>query len=140
MTVEHFNSLSFEDARSAMLDCCGSEAWAVEMAARRPYESLEAVIEAADAQWWHLGEFGWLEAFRAYAHNRPVAPEWTEALLHHYYATFGFDFVLEKDVPDEDVVEALTARIENRPEQELANAAEEQARITRSRLVTLFQS
>src|SRR5947209_2848699 len=103
MTVGEFNGLPFEEARSVMLGCCGCEAWAVEMAARRPYASLDALREGADEQWWRLGEFGWLEALRA--HSKMGA--WADvadlsesdemlsermAILHEYYATFGFGF------------------------------------------------
>src|ERR1700683_5482470 len=101
MTLDEFNGLPFDHARSAMLDCCGCEAWAVEMAARRPYKSLEALREAADEQWWRLGEYAWLEALRAH----PKTGAWTDvadlfesdeliaermACLREYYATFGF--------------------------------------------------
>jgi 2-oxo-4-hydroxy-4-carboxy-5-ureidoimidazoline decarboxylase len=157
MTLDEFDALPFEAARSAMLDVCGCEAWAVEMAARRPYDSLEAVHEAAEQQWWQLGDYGWLEAFRAHpvagapdqraAALSNAAPDSDPAILdtiaglrHEYYATFGFTFVYcaEGKTP-EDVLEALKARVENRPEEEMAYAAEEQARITQLRLDRLFR-
>jgi len=156
MTLDAFNALPFEAARSAMLDVCGCEAWAVEMAARRPYESLETLQEAASAQWWRLGEYGWLEAFRAHpvsgapdqraAALSNAAPDSDPAIIgtiaglrREYYATFGFSFVLcaEGKTP-EDVLEALKTRVEHRPEEEMTHAAEEQAAITQLRLVTLF--
>jgi len=141
MTVEEFNGLPFEDARSTMMACCASEAWAVEMAARRPYPSLDAVLEAADAQWWHLGEYGWLEAFRAHRQDGGDIGGRTAVLLHEYYATFGFGFVYcTEGKSSRDVLEALKQRVENRPEQELANSAEEQSKITLMRLGKLFQS
>jgi len=152
MTLEEFNGMPFDQARSAMLDCCGCEAWAVEMAAGRPYASRAALEEAADAQWWRLGEFGWMEALRA--HPRTAA--WTDianlsesdetvaermALLREYYATFGFQFVhYSVGQSSEQILLALKIRIENRLEQELGNAAHEQAKVTQLKLGRLFQS
>lgn len=150
MTVDQFNGLPFEKARSAMLDCCGCEAWAVEMTARRPYKSLDALYETADARWWSLGEYGWLEALRAH----PKTGAWTDvadlfesdetvaermALLHQYYATFGFGFIYYSvGKSNEEIMEVLRERVENRLEQELGNAAEEQAKVTNLKLGKLF--
>lgn len=150
MTVDDFNGLPFEKARAAMLDCCGCEAWAVEMAAGRPYESMEALREAAEAQWWRLGEYGWLEALRAH----PKTGAWTDvadlseadevfaermALLHEYYATFGFGFIhYSVGKSSDEIMDALRERVGNRLEQELGNAAEEQAKVTRLKLGRLF--
>jgi 2-oxo-4-hydroxy-4-carboxy-5-ureidoimidazoline decarboxylase len=156
MTLDEFNALPFDAARSALLDICGCEAWAVEMAAKRPFASLEALQEAADAQWWRLGEYGWLEAFRAHPATGPpdqraaalsnAPPDLDPAIIdaivglrREYYATFGFTFVFcaEGKTP-EDVLEMLKSRVENRPEEEMTFAAEEQAKITQLRLGSLF--
>ena len=152
MTVDHFNSLPFEEARAAMLDCCGCEAWAVEMTAKRPYKSLEALHETADEQWWRLGEFAWLEALRAHS---PTGA-WTDvadlfepdedvaertATLHQYYATFGFSFIYYSvGKSSREIMDVLKSRVGNRLEQELGNAAEEQSKITQLKLGRLFQS
>jgi 2-oxo-4-hydroxy-4-carboxy-5-ureidoimidazoline decarboxylase len=151
MTLDEFNGLPFDAARAAMLDCCGCEAWAVEMAANRPYESLDELRESADNEWWHLGEYGWLEALRAH----PKAGAWTDvadlseseesvaermALLRQYYATFGFGFIYYSvGKTSEEILEALKGRIENRLEQELGNAAEEQSKVTQLKLGRLFR-
>jgi 2-oxo-4-hydroxy-4-carboxy--5-ureidoimidazoline (OHCU) decarboxylase len=114
------------------------------------------VQDAADAQWWRLGEYGWLEAFRAHpvggapdqraAALSNAAPDLDPAVIeaitslrHEYYATFGFTFVFcaEGKTP-EDVLETLQARVENRPEEEMTFAAEEQAKITQLRLGRWF--
>jgi 2-oxo-4-hydroxy-4-carboxy-5-ureidoimidazoline decarboxylase len=150
MTLAEFNGMAFDEARSAMLDCCASEAWAVEMAAGRPYQSLDALQDAADTQWWRTGEYGWLEALRAH----PRTGAWTDAsdlseedeavaermaLLHQYYATFGFNFVCYSPGKSVDeILEALKERIGNRLDQELGNATEEQAKITQLKLGRLI--
>jgi 2-oxo-4-hydroxy-4-carboxy-5-ureidoimidazoline decarboxylase len=151
MTLDQFNGLPFEEARAAMLACCGCEAWAVEMAASRPYPSLEALQEAADVQWWRLGEFGWLEALRAH----PRTGAWTDvadlsepdevvaermAVLRRYYATFGFGFIYYSvGKSHEEIMEVLKTRVENRLEEELGNAAAEQAKVTQLKLGRSFQ-
>ncbi len=151
MTLEEYNGMPFETARSTMLDCCGCEAWAVEMTAARPYPSLDALQEAADTQWWRLGEFAWLEALRAH----PKAGAWTDvadlfesdeevaermAALHQYYATFGFGFIYYSvGKSKEEIMEVLRARLGNRLEQELGNAAQEQAKVTQLKLGRLFR-
>jgi OHCU decarboxylase len=158
MTLDDFNAMSFEAARSVMLDVCGCEAWAVEMAAKRPYESLEALQETADAQWWRLGEYGWLEAFRAHPisgapdqraealsnappDSDPSIVEAAADLRREYYTTFGFTFVFcAQGKTPEDVLEAIKTRVANRPEEEMTWAAEEQAKITQLRLGSLFST
>ena len=151
MTLDHFNALPFEDARAAMLDSCGCEAWAVEMAAGRPYSSLEALQEASETQWWRLGEFGWLEALRAH----PRTGAWTDvadlsetdeavgermAILRQYYATFGFGFIYYSvGKTTDEIMEVLKARVGNRLEEELGNAAAEQAKVTDLKLRRLFE-
>ena len=152
MTVDEFNALPFEKARSTMLGCCGSEAWAVEMTAKRPFKDFAILCETAEAQWWQLGEFGWLEALRAH----PRTGAWTDvstlnesdeeiaermALLHSYYATFGFGFIYYSvGRTAEEIRLVLKQRLENRVEQEIANAAEEQAKVTELKLKRLFQA
>ncbi|HEY3837894.1 MAG TPA: 2-oxo-4-hydroxy-4-carboxy-5-ureidoimidazoline decarboxylase [Bryobacteraceae bacterium] len=151
MTLEEFNGLPFDHARSAMMDCCGCEAWAVEMAAKRPFESLDSLRETADEQWWRLGEYAWLEALRAH----PKIGAWSDvadlsesdesvaermACLREYYATFGFSFIYYSvGKTNEEILEVLKARIGNRLEQELGNAAEEQSKVTQLKLGRLFQ-
>jgi hypothetical protein len=140
MTLDEFNGLSFEDAKAAMMNCCGCEAWAVEMAARRPYKILDDLLSEAETQWWQLGEYGWMEAFRA--HPQPELPSHLQEIrevLREYYATFGFGFILESEkLRGDELVEAIRARVENLPEEEIEIAAEEEARMTRRRLKQFF--
>lgn len=148
MTLDHFNELPFDEARTALLECCGSEAWAVEMTARRPYESIDQILEAAGLQWWRMGEYGWLEAFRAHSRSQATFQDQDtdsedlsriSALQLEYYATFGFNFVFYGDGRSrQDLLEELQSRVENRPEIEISNAAEAQTRITSARLVSML--
>jgi 2-oxo-4-hydroxy-4-carboxy-5-ureidoimidazoline decarboxylase len=44
-----FNSRPAADAERELLACCAAPAWASEVAARRPYPDVEALVSAADA-------------------------------------------------------------------------------------------
>lgn len=61
--LQRWNSLDPTLAAEEMLPCCGSRAWAAEMAARRPIADEDHLAIAADAVWLGLPETAWLEAF-----------------------------------------------------------------------------
>lgn len=62
----YLNGLSEEDARPALLRCCGARRWAEGMLARRPFADDEALLQAADELWRALEPEGWREAFAAH--------------------------------------------------------------------------
>jgi 2-oxo-4-hydroxy-4-carboxy-5-ureidoimidazoline decarboxylase len=66
MQLDELNALDADTAARELLRCCGSTAWARQMAAARPFASVDAILEAADRTWWHLGEADWREAFGAH--------------------------------------------------------------------------
>ncbi|MDT4918604.1 MAG: 2-oxo-4-hydroxy-4-carboxy-5-ureidoimidazoline decarboxylase [Pseudonocardiales bacterium] len=49
MDLAGFNRASTADVEAALLECCSSAQWARAVAARRPYASVAALDEAADA-------------------------------------------------------------------------------------------
>ena len=53
-------------AAREILPCCGSRAWAAEVAARRPFTDEAALLLAADAVWIGLPESAWQEAFASH--------------------------------------------------------------------------
>ena len=55
-----------EGAAREILPCCGSRAWAVGMAAQRPFASAQQLLAASDAMWANLDEPAWREAFAAH--------------------------------------------------------------------------
>lgn len=63
MRLADLNALDAGAAVDAFLRCCGSSRWAREMAAARPFGSLEATTGTADAIWAALDRADWLEAF-----------------------------------------------------------------------------
>src|SRR5947209_7738922 len=66
MRLDDLNALPEDRAIAELLRCCGSTRWARRMAAARPFTSLDAALEQADATWRSLEPDDWLEAFAAH--------------------------------------------------------------------------
>ena len=64
--IDRLNLLQRDAAEAALLACCGSRAWARQMAAARPFAHEAALFEAADRIWWNLAPADWREAFGAH--------------------------------------------------------------------------
>ncbi|TSD48215.1 2-oxo-4-hydroxy-4-carboxy-5-ureidoimidazoline decarboxylase [Rhodococcus sp. KBS0724] len=47
--LDAFNALADQSAASALLECCHSDSWAGALAAARPFESVDALLECADS-------------------------------------------------------------------------------------------
>ena len=62
----YLRALSVDEARAALLSCCGSIRWVEEMLAARPYAGDEGLFEVAEAAWEGLDEADWLEAFASH--------------------------------------------------------------------------
>src|SRR5881394_2167391 len=60
---QRIDSASVEDARALLRACCGSSAWVDRMMALRPFQSDEALYQAARREWFALGPQDWKEAF-----------------------------------------------------------------------------
>lgn len=132
------------------------------MLARRPFESLEALLGAGRAEWFALAPADWLEAFADHprigdrdALSRKF-PE-THHLASHeqagvadagddvltsladgniaYEDKFGYIFIIcATGLNAETMLARLRERLDNDPGTELQTAAEEQAKITALRL------
>ena len=57
------NALSIDDARAALLRCCGATRWAGWMLTQRPFASTEALLKAAAGVWTQMEKADMLEAF-----------------------------------------------------------------------------
>src|SRR5713226_3815763 len=64
--LARWNGLPPEEAAREILACCGSNAWAVAMASKRPLQDDGALLAASDEIWRGLGEPDWVEAFRSH--------------------------------------------------------------------------
>jgi len=78
--LDKINSLPPDEAESRFRDCCGSRAWASEMAAARPFVNESALLDQAEKIWWNLSAEDWLEAFAAHPKigDKKAAPKQQE--------------------------------------------------------------
>ena len=161
--AELLNALEADEAKAALLRCCGSEAWADAVLAARPFADDTTLMLAADEVWWGLREEEWLAAF---GHHPRIGEdperlrrrfgataEWAggeqsgvagageevlSALLkgnETYEARFGHVFLIcATGLSAAQMLGALQRRLSNDPARERRVAAGEQAKITRLRL------
>lgn len=166
--LEGLNSLPASEIEKELRQCCGSQNWAQQVAAARPFESLVHLTELADRIWGSLDPHDWLEAFhshpkigekKAAAATSAEAQKWSEAeqagarnsaldtmealarLNRDYHQKFGFIFIIcAAGKTAEEMLVDLRQRLNNGPDDELRIAASEQAKITRLRLAKLIET
>lgn len=160
------NQLSAEARGEALLRCCGSRRWVEGMLAAHPFASTAVLYERAEQIWAELTREDYLEAFShhprigedvaALRARFAATADWSsqeqagvaaadnatlEALARdnrRYFERFGYIFIVcASGKSAAEMASLLAARLDNAPEQELAIAAREQARITRLRLEKL---
>jgi 2-oxo-4-hydroxy-4-carboxy-5-ureidoimidazoline decarboxylase len=160
--LERWSSLDPIDAAREILPCCGSQAWAAEMAARRPLANAEAVFLVADAVWVGLPKSAWQEAFashprigqqKAQGAATPEAVAWSRmeqsaaispegavqrALVEgnrRYEERFGRIFIVcANGRTAAEMLALLERRLGYEPGVELQEAAEQQRQIMQLRL------
>lgn len=160
--IGKLNRLSAEDARAALLACCGSTRWADALAALRPYWDVGQLLNLGGRVWRELPREDWLEAFRAHPkigeqkaerETGAAAQRWAEgeqsrareasdetlaALAEanrEYEGRFGFIFIVcATGRSAGEMLTLLRERLPNDAETELRVAAGEQWRITELRL------
>jgi OHCU decarboxylase len=160
--LARWNSLRPDEAAEEIFACCGSKAWARDMAARRPFMEEADILTGCDQVWKSLPESDWMEAFRshprigewpspAFAAARSTA--WSEeeqrkvaaagedvktALAEGnraYEQRFKRIFIVcatGKSAPE--ILEILRRRLQNEETKELHEAAEQQRQIAHLRL------
>ena len=166
MTLAELNALPGARAEAELLACCGSQRWAREVAARRPFADVDTLLAVAEAVWWLLAPEDWHEAFRAHPRigERKAAPaqgaraaDWSRqeqsgasdaaasvaaALAEgnrEYARRFGHIYIVcATGKTAEEMLGILRARLDNDSATELRVAAGEQAKITRLRLEKLL--
>jgi OHCU decarboxylase len=166
--LERLNSLPMSEAESELLKCCGSKRWAQQMVQARPFAGWDELTTKAEQIWWALEPADWLEAFHSHpkiGEKKAAAPtsdqsrQWSEAeqagvsnagtqtlqaltvLNREYEEKFGYIFIVcATGKSSEEMLRILRARLENPADEELRNAAAEQAMITRLRLKKLIDS
>jgi 2-oxo-4-hydroxy-4-carboxy-5-ureidoimidazoline decarboxylase len=160
--LEVWNRLSDGEAAQQILPCCGSQAWALGMAKRRPIQD-EAALTAVSAEIWNrLSVDDWMEAFSKHPRiGERKAPQsattrsasWSvqeqkgvasaqDSVLQSlaeanraYETRFGRVFlVCATGKSASEMLELLRRRLQNDEATELKIASEEQCKITEIRL------
>jgi|HubBroStandDraft_1064217.scaffolds.fasta_scaffold03713_5 OHCU decarboxylase len=78
--LARWNLLPSEEASKAILPCCGSQAWAHGMVARRPLLDERELLAASNETWNGLARSDWIEAFQSHprigetAESQPAQP------------------------------------------------------------------
>ena len=164
--VASLNNATPHVAAQALKRCCGAQRWVEALVANRPYENMQALLEAAQRHWGAMTRDDILEAFdhhprigdniTALREKFARTIDWSvqeQASVAHasedtlvalrdgnrlYEQTFGHIFIVcASGQSAAQMLAALTQRLNNAPEQELKIAAAEQAKITALRLEKL---
>ncbi len=160
--LARWNSLPPDKAAHEILPCCGSHAWALGMAARRPLLGEAALLAACDEVWNGLAKSDWLDAFRSHprigdshapASATAQSASWSGAEQRKaasaddgikaalaagnraYEQKFDRIFIIcatGKSAPE--ILASLERRLQNDEAAELREAAEQQRQIARLRL------
>ncbi len=152
--------MALEAAIDAIRPCNGSRAWATALAERRPFAETQELFAAADQIWRTLRASEWKEAFDSHpriaekhaANASAQSLQWSrgeqsaatadaviQARLREgnraYEARFGRVFIVcATGKSSAEILELLQQRMNNDPQVELLEAAEQQRRITQLRL------
>jgi hydroxyisourate hydrolase len=168
VTLAELNGLDPLRAESVLLGYCGSRRWARLMTESRPFRDAEQLAVAADRHSGELARADWLEAFAAHPRigaPPPVAESAGDAgpgerarqeqrgaftaplevrermasANRAYEARFGYIFIIcASGRSGQEMLAECERRLVNGPAAELAEAAEEQRKITRLRLAATF--
>ena len=161
MQLFEFNQASAEDAMIFLKHCVQIPSWSTELAAKRPYASLEDILNAAQQQ---AATWSWDEIKTALDNHPRIGEKQAQAELseiekdfsHHeqsgiaadddtrlallkgnlaYEKKYGFIFLIKAaGLSSEAVLHALTSRLQNDPEIEKCIVHQQLAEIALSRL------
>lgn len=151
--VEYLNALFGQEVWRFFHTACASTAWVEAMLAGRPYRSVDEVLATAAASFDGMEEGDWLEAFashprigdrgdevsaREQAGTADAAGETLaelEQVNRDYEERFGFTYIVyATGKTAEEMLVIARERLGNTGEEELAIAADQQKRITDTRL------
>jgi len=162
-----WNRLPIDDAKTAILPCCGSTAWALGMVTRRPFADEATLLAASNETWRSLTQSDWMEAFHSHpriGESRPAqsspaqSAAWSlreqrnvgdaDAAVkialadanREYERRFNRIFIVcatGKSAPE--ILDILRRRLNNDAEAEFHEAAEQQRQITEIRLKKWLQ-
>ena len=164
--VATFNRMPAPDAASMLRACCGAERWVDGMMARRPFDTIRVLLAAADEVFASLSLGDWRQAFDHHprlgesgsaagqderervwsageqAGMREAASDVRNSLAAAnaaYEARFGYICIIcATGLGAGDVLALTEERLANEPEEEMEVAADEQRKISRLRILKLF--
>ncbi len=165
MEPPRVDGASPDEARALLQACCGSTRWVERMLALRPFGATDILLSAARREWFALTPEDWKEAFAHHpkigdrgmlrarfpaTHHfsereqsgMETAPDQIIDPLAQgnaaYERRFGHIFIVcATGKSAQEMLDLLTARLQNDPVTEVRLAAEEQAKITELRLKQL---
>jgi 2-oxo-4-hydroxy-4-carboxy-5-ureidoimidazoline decarboxylase len=168
MSLQELNALDKTQLKELLTTCCGSSQWVEKMSALFPFANEELLFKKATGTWYACSEDDWLEAFTHHpkigdiaslkqkfsatadweadeqAAVKQTSNEILEALSEAnrlYQEKFGFIFIVcATGKSAEQMLELLIVRLDNKPEDEIKIAMEEQNKITAIRLEKLLRS
>lgn len=155
--LTYLNSLFDDMADRFFRTACAAGPWVREMVGRRPFGSVDEVFATSESVFDALGERDWLEAFaghprigergddtsnREQAGAASASRETIRELIEvnrRYEEKFGFTYIVYATGKTADEMLAIArGRLDNDRSQEIANAASEQRKITRTRLARML--
>lgn len=163
--LDSLNQMPPDEAKVALLRCCGSHTWAIHLIEKRPFRSVGGLHHAARQVWLDLAESDWLEAFAAHPKigdrtaisrlddpsswatqeqaDALIADTDTDALLEEanqaYLERFGFIYIVcATGKKTDEMLDDLRVRLKNEHDLERHVAADHQMRITEIRLNKLL--
>ena len=165
--LDRWNQLPALEAAQRILPCCGSRAWARDLAARRPLPDETSLLAASDEIWNSLGEQDWVEAFSKHprigerkappavsaqsaswsaqeqqnvASAGDVVQQTLAEANREYEQRFGRVFIVcATGKLASEILDILRRRLQTDDATELLESAEEQRKITNLRLKKWLQ-
>lgn len=158
MTLEALNHLDRPALVTALQHCCGSSAWVGKMLDIFPLPDVQTLFDEASVTWRSCIEKDWLEAFSHHPRigvkttNATAAAEQAGAKLastdtlealvdgnRRYEEKFGYIYIVcATGKSASEMLDILTRRLKNTPDEEIFIAMGEQEKITRIRLEKLL--
>lgn len=153
LRMTYVDSLNPESASRFFHTACGARRWVDAMVSGRPYRTIDGLLESADRVFDHLSEADWLEAFASHPRigergdavaqkeqagagsaSREIINRLAE-VNRAYEERFGFIYIVfASGKTAEEMLAIAEKRLTNSREEEVANAAVEQRKITMRRL------
>jgi len=158
--LARFNALPDQEAEDQLYAGFADRSWAARVASGRPYRDLDHLLDVAELAWSELKPGDWLRAFRAHPRigeqggHAPAVSEREQSGVRQasaltlaaltaenrkYEERFGHVFLIAaRGRSADEILFALRRRMNNDPVTELEEAAAEQRKITRMRLLEVL--